>query len=55
VDTSGSTADGTERTTALSTAAGAKLWRSPVQRETLDTPFVADGKLLVGSVVYGPA
>ena len=42
----------TERTAAFSAATGARLWTSPVQLESGDTPFVADGRLVVGSRVY---
>ncbi len=42
----------TETTTAFSAATGSALWTSPVMAETLDTPFVADAHLLIGSEVF---
>jgi hypothetical protein len=42
----------TETTTAFSAAKGSALWTSPVMAETLDTPFVADAHLLIGSEVF---
>jgi cell wall-associated NlpC family hydrolase len=48
VDGSGAT----EQTTALNASTGATLWTSPVMDERLDTPFAADGYLLVGAEVF---
>ncbi len=45
-------ASATETTIAFSAATGARLWTSPAMAETMDTPFVADGHLLVGSEVF---
>ena len=42
----------TEKTMAFSASAGTLLWTSSPLPETEDTPFVADGHLLVGSQVY---
>lgn len=42
-----------ETTVALNAATGKKLWTSPVMPEIMDTPFVADGYLLIGSAVFG--
>jgi cell wall-associated NlpC family hydrolase len=41
-----------ETTMAFSASAGTLLWTSSPLAETEDTPFVADGHLLVGSQVY---
>ena len=45
-------ASATETTMAFSAVTGARLWTSPARAETMDTPFVADGHLLVGSEVF---
>jgi outer membrane protein assembly factor BamB len=38
-----------ETTVALNATTGQRLWASPLMPEILDTPFVADGYLLIGS------
>ena len=52
VTNAGGASGASERTTAFNARTGAKLWTSPVLKQTLDTPFVADGHLLVGAEVF---
>jgi outer membrane protein assembly factor BamB len=42
-----------ETTVALNASTGQQLWTSPVMPEIQDTPFAADGYLLIGSAVFG--